>query len=273
MELQNYRHALRSAGTAVQSILIVDDVEMNRAILRSMFEEHFEVLEAADGAEALRVLAARENHVDLILLDLVMPGMDGPTFLACKNIMPPLSGIPVIIITSDDSEAQQRRTLAMGANDYIVKPFVAEIVQRRVANVLESRQSFASRLRAAPSAGQKAILLLALRRPAESEKDGVLSALLQQEFPDAPLFEAPQGSLCAAAIDAPDAEALRVRAEHLLQQAAAGGLECAAGAAFAAADDLTGMGGLQQAGAALRQALQPGAPPFVLYDAPDKEVP
>ncbi|MEG1997045.1 MAG: diguanylate cyclase, partial [Clostridiales bacterium] len=75
-------------------------------------------------------------------LDITMPEMDGKEFLQHKNKLPEFDGIPVIMITADDSPAQQISTLSLGANDYIVKPFIPEVVTRRVKNVVESNYRF-----------------------------------------------------------------------------------------------------------------------------------
>ena len=155
-ELFKYRSALSVAQTPTNKMLVVDDVEANRAILRAIFEKHFTVLEAANGQEAFAVLENNDNHVDIILLDMMMPVMDGSTFLAKRKQMQSISAIPVVMITADDTPEQQINTLAMGANDYIVKPFVAEIVIRRVSNVLESNRRFRVMLKEYRSAVQQA---------------------------------------------------------------------------------------------------------------------
>ena len=139
-ELQKYRTAISSTRTGMKTILIVDDVEINRGALAAVFEDDYNLLEAENGQDALDLLTRYPEAVDLILLDVVMPVMDGTTFLEYKNGNPNISDIPVVIITSDDSRSQQIHTLEMGANDYIVKPFVPEVVLRRISNVLESTQ-------------------------------------------------------------------------------------------------------------------------------------
>ena len=76
--------------------------------------------------------------VDMILLDLMMPGMNGQTFMQERKNDPRILNIPVVIITADDTTEQQVLTMELGASDYIVKPFIPEIVTRRVQNVWDS---------------------------------------------------------------------------------------------------------------------------------------
>lgn len=147
LELQKYKTAISQSSDYSNKILIVDDIEINRVILEEMFNKRFEVLQAENGQEAIKVLKENYNKVDIILLDLNMPVMSGNEFLEYKKSHAEISDIPVIIITSDYSSEQQVNTLALGADDYIVKPFVEEIVLRRVRNVLESHKRFIEILR------------------------------------------------------------------------------------------------------------------------------
>lgn len=140
-ELQKYRKALTRTKEE-ETILIVDDQEVNRVSLQCIFGDKYRILEAENGLEALEVLEKEQYNVDIILLDLQMPKMDGATFLAHKKTAPELSNIPVVIITADDTTEQQVDTMRMGADEYIVKPFIPEIVTRRVENVLDSSRSF-----------------------------------------------------------------------------------------------------------------------------------
>ena len=141
-ELQKYRKALTMVEEEEETILIVDDQEVNRVSLQCIFGEKYRILEAENGLQALDVLAQENGNVDIILLDLQMPEMDGASFLAHKKNAPELSDIPVVIITADDTTEQQVDTMRMGADEYIVKPFIPEIVTRRVENVLDSSRSF-----------------------------------------------------------------------------------------------------------------------------------
>lgn len=147
LELQKYRMIVHSNYSDSGKMLIVDDQGANRDILRLIFQERFTVLEAENGQKALDVLKENGNYVDIILLDLTMPVMDGTEFLKLKRASPELSDIPVIIITADETAERQVNMLALGANDYIIKPFMEEIVIRRVNNVLESNRRFREILR------------------------------------------------------------------------------------------------------------------------------
>ncbi|MEG1989238.1 MAG: diguanylate cyclase, partial [Oscillibacter sp.] len=142
LELQKYRASLLSDHNDAHTILIVDDGEINRRILKKIFENKYSCLEAGDGEEAIAVLKENPGEVDLILLDIMMPNMDGKEFLRYKKDTPELDSIPVIMITADDSPEQQIHTLSLGANDYIVKPFIPEVVIRRVRNVLQYNRRF-----------------------------------------------------------------------------------------------------------------------------------
>ncbi|MEG0806000.1 MAG: EAL domain-containing protein [Lachnospiraceae bacterium] len=147
IELQKFRAAITAHENETHTMLVVDDVEMNRAILKEMFAQEYQIQEAENGQQALDLLQKNGVKTDIILLDLMMPVMDGKEFLQKKKTIPEIDGIPVIIITADDSTEQQVDTLSLGANDYIVKPFISEIVKRRVSNVLESSKRFSEILR------------------------------------------------------------------------------------------------------------------------------
>ncbi|MEG1540852.1 MAG: EAL domain-containing protein [Oscillospiraceae bacterium] len=146
-ELQKYRASLLAGDHNAHTVLIVDDAPVNRELLKSILQESFNFLEAENGEEAIKVLREHPQQIDLILLDIVMPVMDGKTFLQYKKQTPELDGIPVIVITADNSREQQISTIALGANDYIVKPFIPEVVIRRVYNVLESNHRFKEMVR------------------------------------------------------------------------------------------------------------------------------
>ena len=107
-------------------------------MLESIFETDYRILQAGDGEEALRILEEQNYKVDMILLDLMMPGMNGQTFMQERKNDPRILNIPVVIITADDTTEQQVLTMELGASDYIVKPFIPEIVTRRVQNVWDS---------------------------------------------------------------------------------------------------------------------------------------
>ncbi|MEG1778117.1 MAG: diguanylate cyclase, partial [Angelakisella sp.] len=141
-ELQKYKASLLARDHEAHTILIVDDAAINRAVLKKILQDSFTCMEVENGKEAIEFLRDNPNQVDLILLDISMPVMDGKEFLQYKQKSPDLDGIPVIMITADDSAEQQTSTFSLGANDYIIKPFIPAVVTRRVSNVLEANHRF-----------------------------------------------------------------------------------------------------------------------------------
>ena len=118
-------------------ILIVDDSQMNREILREILNEDFRILEAENGEECLSMLHQYGTSIALVLLDLVMPVMDGFEVLSYMNRDHTIEDIPVIMISSEDSEASIRRAYEMGVSDYVSRPFDAKVVNRRVYNTIK----------------------------------------------------------------------------------------------------------------------------------------
>lgn len=153
-ELYKYRKVILSSESKVETILIVDDIAMSRKLLRNMFESRYHILEASNGAQALEIVR-KNRHIDLILLDVIMPVLDGRGFLKQKQKDASISQIPVVIITTEDSPQQQIHALSMGANDYVVKPFIPEVVIKRVCNVLESQKKASRLLKKAGSSAQE----------------------------------------------------------------------------------------------------------------------
>lgn len=119
------------------TLLIVDDMEVNRAILRSLFERQYNLLEAENGEQALLLLQEYEEHVAAMLLDLVMPVKDGYEVMEEMGKSGLVSRIPVIVITSDDTAESEVRAFDLGAADIIMKPFEPHVVKRRVQNAVE----------------------------------------------------------------------------------------------------------------------------------------
>ena len=120
-----------------QQILIVDDSELNREILSEMLHTDFRILEAADGAQALEMLQQQGTGISLVLLDIIMPVLDGfgvLSYMAREHI---IEDIPVIMISSDDSEKNIRRAYELGVSDYISRPFDAKVVYQRVFNTIK----------------------------------------------------------------------------------------------------------------------------------------
>lgn len=117
-------------------ILIADDSEMNRSILLDMLEEDYEIVEAENGAQAVAILHQMETEIALVLLDIVMPELDGFGVLDMMNQYHWIEDIPVIIISAESSSTYLERAFELGVTDYISRPFDNLIVQRRVTNTI-----------------------------------------------------------------------------------------------------------------------------------------
>ena len=118
-------------------ILLVDDSEMNRLILAEILQGDYRILEAKDGRECMDALQAEAGNLALVLLDINMPVMDGFEVLKAMNANHTIEDIPVIMISSDDSDDAIRRSYELGASDYVNRPFDARIVYRRVTNTIK----------------------------------------------------------------------------------------------------------------------------------------
>ena len=117
-------------------ILIVDDTEMNRSMLADMLSDEYQIIEASNGREAVALLEAQDSAVSLVLLDIVMPEMDGFEVLAMMNKKGWIERIPVITISSETSSSYIDHAYDLGATDYISRPFDEKTVVRRVRNTL-----------------------------------------------------------------------------------------------------------------------------------------
>ncbi len=123
-----------------KSILIVDDMEINRAILSEVFVADFQTLEAENGREAMAIMDERGEDIAIVLLDVVMPVMDGYAVMEAMREKGYLTRIPVIVITSLDSHEDEARLFDLGASDLIMKPFNPLAIRKRVMNVTEQYQ-------------------------------------------------------------------------------------------------------------------------------------
>ena len=123
---------------ANRSILVVDDNEINRGILGEIFKSQYDILEAGNGTEAMKMIEAHEDELAAILLDIVMPEMDGYAVLEAMTQKDNLNDtIPVLMITADTSTEAERTSYQKGAADVIHKPFDPVIVDRRVSRTIE----------------------------------------------------------------------------------------------------------------------------------------
>ncbi|WP_105205409.1 diguanylate cyclase [Neobittarella massiliensis] len=119
-----------------QKILIVDDSEINRALLADILDENYNVVEAENGAEAITILSKQREDFSLLLLDIMMPEMDGFEVLAYIHKYRWDDTFAVIMISADDSPTNIKRAYDLGAFDYINRPFDSTIVQRRISNTM-----------------------------------------------------------------------------------------------------------------------------------------
>ena len=126
--------SINSEQTRRQKILIADDSEMNRSILADMLGEEYDIVEAEDGVKAVAALQQYGTEISLLLLDIVMPEMDGFEVLAVMNKNRWIEDVPVIMISAETSPAFMERAFSQGVTDFISRPFNALLVYRRVVN-------------------------------------------------------------------------------------------------------------------------------------------
>lgn len=119
-----------------QQILIVDDSEINRSILADMLGEEYEIIEAENGVQAVETIQKYEEQLSLVLLDIVMPEMDGFGVLEVMNKRHWIENIPVIMISAESGSSRVEQAYEMGITDFISRPFDALIVHRRVVNTI-----------------------------------------------------------------------------------------------------------------------------------------
>ena len=128
--------AIETFQSEKPSVLIVDDSEMNRIILNEMLKDEYRILEADNGRTALDMVDRYGDELSLVLLDIVMPGMNGFEVLGELSRRTVADSLPVIMISSEDSDDVVLRAYELGASDYINRPFDARVVRRRVSNTI-----------------------------------------------------------------------------------------------------------------------------------------
>lgn len=126
-----------SASAEKQLVLIVDDSEINRVILKEILRGEYEIIEAASGEECVNALKKYGTKVSVVLLDIIMPGMNGFDVLEYMTYNQLLSEIPVVAISGDETGETVRRAYEAGVSDYINRPFDARVVYRRVKNTVK----------------------------------------------------------------------------------------------------------------------------------------
>lgn len=127
---------MNNAAEKNARILIVDDSEMNRDMLSDMLSDDYDIVEAADGEEALSILKERVYDIDLVLLDIIMPAVDGFGVLDVMKRYHWIDNTPVIMISSETSQSYIRKAFELGVTDYIIRPFDSFIIHKRVSNTL-----------------------------------------------------------------------------------------------------------------------------------------
>ena len=120
-----------------QQILLMDDSEINREILTEILKDDYRILQAENGEEGIRILQEHENDIALVLLDILMPGLNGFDVLNLMNINHWIEDIPVIIISAENSSDYVRKAYELGASDYVNRPFDSKTVYQRVYNIIK----------------------------------------------------------------------------------------------------------------------------------------
>ena len=123
--------------TTKKKILVVDDKGMNRYMLGGIFRDNYEIVEAGGGKEAIAIIEKEYDELAVILLDIIMPGLDGFGVLDYMREHDYLSKVPVVIVTDDSSEATAVKAFEYKVADMVIKPFEPRIIKRRVENIIE----------------------------------------------------------------------------------------------------------------------------------------
>lgn len=127
---------MNNAAEKNARILIVDDSEMNRDMLSDMLSDDYDIVEASNGEEALSILKEQVYDIDLVLLDIIMPAVDGFGVLDVMKRYHWIDNTPVIMISSEISQSYIRKAFELGVTDYIIRPFDSFIIHKRVSNTL-----------------------------------------------------------------------------------------------------------------------------------------
>ena len=135
-----FNNALPS-NVVKRKVLIVEDNEINREILKETLEDDYDVIEAVNGEEGLNILSQYYKDISLILLDVVMPVCDGFEFLSRQKSDSLLASVPVIVTTGNNSQEDELKCLGLGAVDFITKPYNVRIVKSRIDSVIKLRES------------------------------------------------------------------------------------------------------------------------------------
>ena len=135
---------LRESSRAKRTVLVIEDNAINREMLKEILSEQYQVLEAEDGQEGLELLRMFYRELSLILLDVQMPRMNGYEFLEQTRSDALLSAVPIIVTTGSTISADEEKCLAMGASDFITKPYNPRVILRRMEALIRLRESIAT---------------------------------------------------------------------------------------------------------------------------------
>lgn len=124
----------------LKTVMIVDDNSINRLILREILSSQYQVIETENGKDALDALKRKAGKIDAVMLDIIMPVMDGYDFLKIFNSEPDYRNIPVIVTTGSGDRESERKALRLGAWDFVAKPYDSDIILFRLKNVIDRGQ-------------------------------------------------------------------------------------------------------------------------------------
>lgn len=166
-----------------ETLLIVDDSKLQRVVLMQALKDTFELIEATSGEECLELVERGEAQIDLVLLDLVMPGIDGFEVLRRRALSPKFAGIPVVVLTTSDDNETQVEAFWLGAREFLNKPIKPEIAVSRINNVLESQRRLNVMLKEQEELKVKAEIdeMTKLLNKATAEK---MAKQILEEYPD-----------------------------------------------------------------------------------------
>lgn len=133
----------RGAVSAKRKVLVVDDNDINRELLCWILEDDYETLQAQDGRQAMDILTQNPGALSAVMLDLLMPVMDGYEVITAMREDSTLSAIPVIVTTANTASDAEVKALSLGANDFITKPYQSAVIRHRLANTINLRETAA----------------------------------------------------------------------------------------------------------------------------------
>ena len=156
------------------TLLIADDVMINRELLKDIFENEYKLLEATNGEEAIKLLDEHKNEIALLFLDLVMPKKTGLDVMVHMSLNDVMNSIPVIMITGEATAETDVKAYELGASDIIYKPFEPAVVKRRTKNIIEL---FRKRMSIEKELEQRTEELFESKKKLEQSNDFLINAL------------------------------------------------------------------------------------------------